>query len=252
MRNAITLVALISLALVAPAAAQDATPSVSPPSAVCAPTTGGAATATPGAVATPDDAALAAIARLPLDHFPAQVSRGEHAEHGALTLSLPGPLSSVKLTADVNSGAAGPIGRAVRDGGYLVFAFSEITYDVTPLPLPTGHTIAAQTIRLDPSQPSSLCVDLATGRITRNFHWLLTGTNIRYDGAPTIALGDRGRATVAGVTALDPNRFTIRLLTHWQSEIDLTTWTVDGVTLPSGRVDATAEFDGTYLLDFRK
>jgi hypothetical protein len=252
MRNLIALVALVSVTIVTPVAAQDATPSVSSPSAVCAPESVAAAVATPDTAATPDDASLAAIQRLPLDHFPAQVSRGEHAERGTLGLALPGPLASLKLSAEVNSGAAGPIGRVAHDADFLVFTFDEITYDVTPIKLPSGHRIASQTIQLDPSQPSTLCFDLTTGLISRNFHWILTGTNVLYDAAPSVSLGDRGRATIADVTELDPDRFTIRLLTHWESEIDLATWSVDGITLPSGHIDATADFDGTYLLDFRK
>jgi hypothetical protein len=250
MRSLVTLAALVTILIAAPATAQEASPTVAPSPADCA--APAAAIATPAAGATPDAASLAAIDRLPLDHFPAQVSRGEHAEHGTLTLALPAPLAGLKVSAEVNSGAAGPIGRVVHEGNSLVFTFTDITYDVTSVDLPNGRRIAAQTIQLDPAQSSTLCVDLASGQITRNFHWLLTGTNVRYDGVSTIALGDRGRASVADVTAIDRDRYTIRLLTHWQSEIDLTTWSVDGVTLPSGRIEATAEFDGTYLLDFRK
>jgi hypothetical protein len=156
MQNLVALVALLAVAPVSPAAARDATPPASLPSAACARASAGASVATPGAEATPDAAALAAIDRLPLDHLPAQVSRGVHAERGTLALALPDPLAALQVTADVTSGAAGPIGRVVHENGFLLFTFDEITYDVTPIQLPTGHQIDAQTIHLDSSQSSTL------------------------------------------------------------------------------------------------
>lgn len=248
MRRAIPALALLLALTLTPFStlAHNATPA--PPTVDCA----APATATNATPVTVDDTALAALAHLPTEPASAEVSRGEHAETGTLSLSLPGALSSVKVSATVKSNSAGPIGRVERTGDALLFSFKEITYDVSAITLPMGGQIAPQTIRLDPSQPSTLCVDLATGHITRNFHWLMTGTNVHYDGSPTIALGDRGRATVEDVTRIDPDHYAIHLLTHWQSEIDLKTWTLDGNTLPSGKIKAAAEFDGTYQLDFSK
>src|SRR4051794_34835189 len=140
----------------ASATAQDASPtSATPVSSACAPPAE-ATNATPAATSA-EATTLDAIGRLPLDHLPAQVSRGEHAERGTLSLALPKPLAAIKVTAPVTSGAAGAIGKVNRDGDDLIFTFDEITYDVGGIDLPTGRQIAAQTIRLDPSQPSTLC-----------------------------------------------------------------------------------------------
>jgi len=41
-------------------------------------------------------------------------------------------------------------------------------------------------------------------------------------------------------------------LTHWQSEYELTTWSLNGNTLASGNVAASAVFEGTYTINFSK
>ena len=203
--------------LPAVAIAQDASPaSISTVSACAAPVDPNAPAASPVPMVK-DDAALAAIALIPLDRLDAEVSRAEGAEQGELTLGLPGALSAIKLNALVESDSAGPIGRVDRVGDELVFSFDEITYVVAEIDLPVGGKIDAQSIKLDPDQSSTLCVDLTTGKITRNFHWLMTGSNVLYDGSDTIALGDRGKATVADITKVDDDHYTIHLLTHWQS-----------------------------------
>ncbi|MBZ0317105.1 MAG: hypothetical protein K8L91_11855 [Anaerolineae bacterium] len=197
----------------------------------------------------PSDGNLTAIEALPLDTLPAKVSRGEGAEHGTLVMSLP---DGSQISGQVVSGAAGQIGEVSRTGDDLIFTFTEITYDVAPMQLPGGLAIGPQTIKLDPSQPSTLTVNLTTGEISRNFHWVLTATDVLYNGQPSIVLGDTASAELAETTDLGGNIHTIRLLTHWSSTISLDTWTVGGVTLPSGQVVATAEFDGVYTLDFNK
>lgn len=150
----------------------------------------------------------------------------------------------------MKSDTAGRIGRVSKSGRKLVFRFDRITYRVAALRLPGGVAIGPQRIRLDPSRSSTLTVDLGTGVITRNFHWLLTATDAEYNGRHTLALGDRGRAGVASVRRLSSDRFAIHLLTLWASPIKLSTWTVGGRTLPGGRITASALFDGTYVLDF--
>lgn len=192
---------------------------------------------------------LASIQALPLDLLPASVSRGENAEAGTLVLTVPA-LGGIQVVGQISSGAAGQIGEAHREGDTLVFTFTEITYDVAPMALPDGTAIGPQSIRLDPTQPSTLTVDLITGVISRNFHWILTATDVLYDGQPSIGLGDTARAQVVETQNVGENQFSLRLMTHWSSNITLQTWTIGGVTLPSGEIQATAEFDGTYVLDF--
>ncbi|MBI5929431.1 MAG: hypothetical protein HY862_08990 [Chloroflexi bacterium] len=192
---------------------------------------------------------LAVVEKLPLDTLPAAVSRDEGAEHGALTMTLPGT-PSAQLVGQVVSGAAGQIGEVTRTGDVLIFTFTEITYNVAPMQLQGGLSIGPQTIQLDPSQPNTLEVNLKTGVISRNFHWILTATDVLYNGQPSIVLGDTAKAEVAEVNDLGGNVYNIRLLTHWRSVISLDTWTINGTTLPSGEVIATAEFDGVYTLDF--
>ncbi len=196
-------------------------------------------------------ATLRAIAQIPVARFPAAVLRDKDAERGTLTLSVPISLAP-RVTAHVRSDTAGVIGRASRVGNQLLFRFTRITYAVAPISLPGGLKVGAQRIALDSSQPNTLAIDLRTGKLTRNFHWLLTATNALYDGSRTLALGDTGRAGVATVKSLGYDRYSIRLLTAWKSQFTLKTWTVGGKTLPSGKIDAKADFDGTYILDFAK
>jgi Cu/Zn superoxide dismutase len=192
---------------------------------------------------------LTAIQALPLELLPASVSREDNAEHGTLILSLPA-LGGVQIVGQITSGAAGQIGEVHQEGDILIFTFSEITYDIAPIELPGGLVIGPQTIQLDPSQASSQQINLTTGEISRNFHWLQTATDVLYDGQPTITLGDTGRSQIASVTHLGGNRYAIRMLTHWQSAVTLQTWTIGNTTLPSGEIQASAEFDGTYIIDF--
>lgn len=253
MRRTISIIVALFALTMLPALtiAQDASPAAgeSSASACAAPVDANAPAASPTPVVN-DDAALAAIALLPLDRLDAVVSRADGAEKGELTLGLPGALAAIKLSAQVQSDSSGPIGTVDKIGDELVFRFDEVTYEVAEIILPIGGKIDGQKIRLDPDQPSTMCVDLTTGKITRNFHWLMTGTNVLYDGSATLALGDRGKATVADIKKVDEDHYAIHLLTHWQSEFELTTWSLNGTTLPSGKVLASAEFEGTYTIDF--
>jgi len=157
----------------------------------------GAASGAGGGPAVPGPAStLAAVKHIPLDRLPAAVERGKNAERGKLTLRLL-PLAGASVAADVRSDTAGRIGRVSKSGRKLVFRFDRITYRVAALRLPGGLAIGPQRIKLDPTRPSTLTVDLDTGVITRNFHWLLTATDTEYNGWHTLALGDRGRAGVA-------------------------------------------------------
>ena len=192
---------------------------------------------------------LAAVKRIPIKRLPAAVEREKSAERGKLTLTLL-PLAGAKVATEVRSDSAGRIGRVSMSGRKLVFRFDRITYRVAALHLPGGLTIGPQRIKLDPSRPSTLMVDLGTGVITRNFHWLLTATDAEYNGRHTLPLGDRGRAGVAGVRRLSSDRYAIHLVTLWTSPLELATWTASGTTLPGGRITASALFDGTYILDF--
>jgi len=192
---------------------------------------------------------LAAIAQLPLDLLPGTISRDDGAEHGTLVLTL-AALGGIQIQGQIASGAAGQMGTVTRDGDFVVFNFTEITYDVSPISLPGGLSIGPQTIKLDPGQSSTLRTNVVTGEIFRDFHWIQTATDVLYDGSPDLALGDRASAQMAEVNNLGDNRYSVRLLTHWRSSIHLNTWTIGGATLPSGDIEATAEFDGTYILDF--
>lgn len=194
---------------------------------------------------------LAAIAAVPLDQLPAKVSREEGAEHGTLVLTLQS-MGGIQIVGDVRSAEAGQIGEVTLEGDMLVFTFTEITYDVAPINLPGGFRIGAQSIKLDPAQSSTLKMDINTGEIFRDFHWIQTATDVLYNASPSIALGDTAKAEVAEVRDLGNNQYAIRLLTHWKSLISLETWTIGGVTMPSGDIEATAEFDGIYILDFNK
>jgi hypothetical protein len=194
--------------------------------------------------------ALQATKVLPLTRLPATVSRGRNAERGTLTLALPSAAPTLKVKTRVTSGAPGRIGTVTKSGGQLVFKFTSITYDVAPIALPGQPTIDSQTITLDPARPSTLRINLRTGRITRDFHWLLRGTNVRYNGSPILPLGDTGSSRVATVTKLGASRYSIRLLTDWKTQIILQSWTVDGQALQGGVIHASAVFDGAYLLHF--
>lgn len=194
---------------------------------------------------------LRAVEALPLDQLPAKIRRDEDAERGTLVLTLKA-LGGVQVVGQVTSADAGEIGEVHREGDTLVFTFTEITYDVAPITLPGGIVIGPQSIRLDPSQTSTMRMDMTTGEITRDFHWLQTATDVLYDGEPTIVLGDTAKAKIAEITDLGGNVYTSRMLTHWKSSVTLQTWTIGGVTLPSGELEATADFDGIYILDFNK
>jgi hypothetical protein len=210
----------------------------------------GAASGAGSGPAVPSPAStLAAVKRIPLDRLPAAVERTKNAERGKLTLTLL-PLAGAEVATDVRSDTAGRIGRVSKSGRKLIFRFDRITYRVAAIRLPGGVAIGPQRIKLDPTHPSTLTVDLDTGAITRSFHWLLTATDAEYNGHHTVALGDRGRAGVASVKRLSNDRFAIHLLTLWTSPIKLSTWTAGGRTLPGGRITATALFDGTYVLNF--
>jgi hypothetical protein len=52
------------------------------------------------------------------------------------------------------------------------------------------------------------------------------------------------------VTKLADGRYRIRLLTDWHTSILLRTWTLGGASLRTGRVGASATFDGHYDLRF--
>ncbi len=194
---------------------------------------------------------VAAFKALPLDLIPAAVSREEKAERGALIMTI-NALGGKQIMTQIISGAGGQIGTLTRDGDILTITFTEITYNVGGIQLPGGLSIAPQTIKLDPSQTSTLQINLATGEVTRNLHWLMTGTNVLYDGQDTVALGDTASAQVVELENLGNNQFAVRLITHWQTGLSLTTWTINGITVPSGQVDSVAEFDGRYLIDFNK
>lgn len=194
---------------------------------------------------------LNVVQALPLDNLPAKISRAEGAERGTLVLTLKA-LGGVQVFGQVTSADAGEIGEVHREGDELVFTFSEITYDVAPINLPGGLVIGPQTIRLDPNQVSTMRMNMTTGEISRDFHWLQTATDVLYDGEPTVILGDTAKAQIAEITDLGGNVYTSRMLTHWKSTVTLQTWTIGGVTLPSGEIEATADFDGIYILDFNK
>lgn len=200
---------------------------------------------------TAAEANLKAIQALPLDQLPAKVSRGENAERATFVLTLVA-LGGAQVTGQIASADAGQIGSVDKNGDLLVFTFTEITYNVSELEFPGGLKIGPQTIKLDPSQPSTLTTNLTTGEITRNFHWLQTATDVLYNGQPTVALGDTAKAQIAEIKDLGGNVYSVRLLTHWKSSIKLDTWTIAGTTLPGGEVQAAAEFDGTYMIDFNK
>jgi hypothetical protein len=139
-----------------------------------------------------------------------------------------------------------------HDGDNLVFAFTEITYDVAPIQLPGGFSIGAQSIKLDPSQPSTMTVNLKTGEVIRNFHWIMTSTDVLYNGSSSIALGDTASAEIAEIKDLGNNQYAVRLITHWKTNLTLDTWSIGGVTLPGGQIDSIAEFDGIYMVDFNQ
>jgi Cu-Zn family superoxide dismutase len=197
------------------------------------------------------EATLASLQSLPLDLAPAAVSREEGAETGALVMTLHA-MNGMQVLSQITSGAAGQIGSMTQEGNTLMFTFTEITYDVAPIQLPGGFSIGAQSIKLDPSQPSTMQVDLNTGAVTRNFHWIMTSTDVLYNGESSIALGDTASAQIAEITDMGNNVFAVRLVTHWKTNLTLDTWSIGGVTLPGGTIDSIAEFDGLYLVDFNQ
>lgn len=196
----------------------------------------------------PDDT-IAALQNLPLDLIPATVSREARAERGSLIMTL-NALGGTQILTQIISGEGGQIGTMTREGDILTITFTEITYDVGAIQLPGGLSIEPQRITLDPSQTSTLQIDLTTGEVTRNLHWLMTGTNVLYDGQPSVALGDTASVQIVEIEDLGNNQFAVRLITHWKTDLALTTWTINGTTVPSGQVDALAEFDGRYVIDF--
>src|SRR6185295_7555488 len=107
MRRCVVVLAALLVSTFAPISvgAQEATPASA--AANCAAPAAPATSATPSPVAS-DQTALDAIGQLPLDRLPATVGREEKAEHGVLSLGLPGALAAVKISANVESDTAGP------------------------------------------------------------------------------------------------------------------------------------------------
>lgn len=194
---------------------------------------------------------IAAFQTLPLDLIPASVSREEKAERGSLIMTLDA-LGGAQIMTQIISGDGGQIGTMTREGDNLLFTFTEITYEVGTIHLPGGLSIAPQRITLDPSQPSTMQVNLTTGEVTRNLHWIMTGTNVLYDGQPSVALGDTANAQIVEIQNLGNNQFSVRLITHWKAELAPTSMTINGTVVPGGRITSQAEFDGKYLIDFNQ
>lgn len=192
---------------------------------------------------------LAALQALPYDLLPATVSREANAEQGSLVMTL-AALNGAEILSQITSGDAGQIGEVTREGDILTFTFTEITYTIAPISLPGGFFIGEQSIALDPSQPSTMQVNLTTGEVTRNFHWIMTATDVLYDGQPSVGLGDTAAAEIVEIQQVSENVYAVRLVTHWKTSLTLTTWTIGGTTMPSGQIDSAAEFDGTYIIDF--
>ncbi|MFN8373313.1 MAG: superoxide dismutase family protein [Anaerolineae bacterium] len=193
---------------------------------------------------------LWAVNRLPLTTLPATIYRGENAEEADITLTL-NPLGGAQINGRVEGASAGPIGELSMDGDFLVFSFTNVDYNVYPLALPDGNGIGQQYISLDPAQASTICVNMATGEIQRDFHWLQTASgDVLYNGGSTVGLGDTAHTEVAEVRNLGNGRYMVRMLTNWTSTIELSSWSIGGVELPAGTIDAAADFDGVYILDF--
>lgn len=194
---------------------------------------------------------LWAVDRLPLDMLPATIYRGENAEEADMVLTLDA-LNGAQINGRVEGASAGPIGEVTMDGDFLVFTFNHVDYNVFPLELPGGFSLGQQTINLDPEQTSTIRVNLTTGEIQREFHWIQTASDVLYNGVPSIPLGDTARTRVAEVRNLGNNRYSVRMLTNWRSVLEIETWEVAGIALPGGNIEATADFDGVYTLDFNR
>jgi Cu/Zn superoxide dismutase len=193
---------------------------------------------------------LWAVNRLPLTTLPATIYRGENAEEADMTLTLTA-LGGAQINGHVEGASAGPIGEVNMDGDFLVFTFTNVDYNVFPVEIPGGYSIGQQRITLDPEQASTIRVNMTTGEIQRDFHWLQTATgDVLYNGGSTVGLGDTAHTEVAEVRNLGNGRYTVRMLTNWSSVIELETWSIGGIELPSGNIEATADFDGVYILDF--
>jgi hypothetical protein len=184
------------------------------------------------------------------DRLPARVLREDDAETGTLTLTLPEALGGGTVTTAVTSGEGGQIGTVEADGDDLLFTFTEVTYDVEAVEFPLGIEFGPGRITLDPDQPSTLRVDRETDEIARDFHWLLTAEGSAFDGEETAAFGDTAASEVVGARRLDEDRIEIILRTHWTSEIPLTSLEIGGQTVDAGLIDAAADFEGAYILDF--
>jgi Cu-Zn family superoxide dismutase len=194
---------------------------------------------------------LWALQRLPLTSLPASVYRGENAEEADLTLTL-NALGGVQIPGRVEGANSGIIGSVNMEGDFLVFTFNNVNYNVFPLEIPGGFSIGQQSIMLDPNQTSTIRVNMTTGEIQRNFFWIQTATDVLYNGQPSVPLGDTAETQVAEVRNLGNDRYVVRMLTNWQSTINLTSWEIGGVSVPAGEIIATADFDGVYILDFNQ
>jgi Cu/Zn superoxide dismutase len=193
---------------------------------------------------------LWAVNRLPLTTLPATIYRGENAEVADLTMTLIG-LGGVQIQGRAEGKTPGPIGEVNMEGDFLVFTFTNVDYNVYPLTLPDGQSIGQQEITLDPDQPSTIRVDMTTGEIQRDFHWIQTSSgDVLYNGEVSVPLGDNAATEVGEVRNLGNGRYMIRMLTNWSSVIELSTWSVGGLELPGGNIEAAAQFDGVYILDF--
>jgi hypothetical protein len=187
---------------------------------------------------------------LPLDRLPARVLREEGAETGTLTLTLPDALGGGSVSTEVVGSDGGQIGEVDLDGDNLLFTFTEVNYDVAPIEFPLGIELGPARISLDPDQPSTLRVDRQTNEIARDFHWLLTAEGAAFDGATSVLFGDTAESEVVSAQALDDDRIAVRLRTHWSSEISLAALQIGDETHDAGPIEAGADFEGTYVLDF--
>ena len=187
---------------------------------------------------------------LPLDRLPARVLREEGAETGTLTLTLPEALGGGTVSTEVVGSDGGQIGEVELDGDDLLFTFSEVNYDVTPIKFPLGIELGPARISLDPDQPSTLRVDRQTSEIARDFHWLLTAEGAVFDGAASVPFGDTAESEVVAAETLDDDRVAVRLRTHWTSEVPLASLQIGDESVEAGLIEASADFEGTYILDF--
>jgi hypothetical protein len=187
---------------------------------------------------------------LPLDRLPARVLREEGAETGTLTLNLPEALGGGSVSTEVVGSDGGQIGEVELDGDDLLFTFTQVNYDVAPIAFPLGLELGPAQISLDPDQPSTLRVNRQTSEIARDFHWLLAAEGAVFDGAASVPFGDTAESEIVSTEALDADRIAVRLRTHWTSEISLASLQLGDETVDAGLIEASADFEGTYVLDF--